>query len=76
MLGMTNVYKWVKKKWHTDIKTFNSRTVNNTIMYMLKNPHVINLMFQCNNLPWAEGFAVEMGGDLCNRDINNKTVLF
>lgn len=50
---MTNVYKWVKKKWHTDIKTFNSRTVNNTIMYMLKNPHVINLMFQCNNLPWA-----------------------
>lgn len=38
-------------------------------MYMLKNPHVINLMFQCNNLPWAEGFAVEMGGDLCNRDI-------
>lgn len=58
------------------IKTFNSRTVNNTIMYMLKNPHVINLMFQCNNLPWAEGFAVEMGGDLCNRDINNKIVLF
>lgn len=41
-------------------------------MYMLKNPHVINLMFQCNNLPWAEGFVVEMGGDLCNRDINNK----
>lgn len=80
MLDMTNVYKWVKKMAHLYgliyIKAFNSRTVNNTIMYMLKNPHVINLMFQCNNLPWAEGFVVEMGGDLCNRDINNKIVLF